>query len=195
MWKLVDFNARYAQTLGQSIADAVELQRFLVRGDRARSGGFASYRTGPRGGVDANPFTVSLHLIASLAGGPRTSAHETAWSYWDLNFATSTRDLVTREKGSIASCSVTRQVLFGSAVEAILSDPDLAKRVEAIIVRRDFCHAEIHWQDRDRSIFVTLPDEHQIELHSIKGGLAVSASIQGEAILRIADDLVAYNRE
>ena len=193
--KLRDFYLIYANpVLGLSAEDAYELERVL-----RNVKGFERGRPGPGGGADATPFSVAFVLIAIMAGGPRRRAVATATDYYEMTCEGA--ELAGRGKEfrpKIPVCPLTDERKFGPALKRILSTPNLAARVNEIVVSRDWPEAIVVYRDgrkKKRSRFVDNARTAGAARASQLGSLRVFCTLGGAPLHQMAIDLTENAKE
>lgn len=174
--------------VGLTEQDAYELQRVL-QGAK----GFEPGRPGPGGGAPATPFNVAFFLIAVMAGGPRRRAVDRTTDYYEM--PREGAELTGWGKDfepKLPVCQFTGERQFGPALKKLLTDTELAERVEEIVVSRDWPEATIAYRDADEikhSRFVDEIQERMATRSHWSGALRVSSTLGGGPIHQIAIDL------
>jgi hypothetical protein len=110
-------------------------------------------RSGPGGGLDADPFRAGFVLIAIMLDGPRSDICRRGWDAWHINHKGSVLSGWGDFKPIFARCDLTGEHLFGSAVKQILAEPSLAKNVARVRLASDCRWAEIWHSDGKTSRF------------------------------------------
>lgn len=157
--KLNDYSARLSVLFDRPISEFTELRRALSEQSShfgadddlpALEANLLKGRSGPGGGLDVTPFIATFVLLAVLVDGPRREAALRTWKAWHFNQEGSVtsgwRD--GESEPSLLECPLTQQHLFGDALRSILSDVDLAVRVDQISVSSNRT-AEIRF-DKDK---------------------------------------------
>lgn len=105
-------------------------------------------KTGPRGGLEADPFRAAFVLLAVMVNGLRSDVGTRVWSAWHINHEGSILTGWGEDwEPTIATCELTGEHLFGEALKQILSNQIFAGRVRLVRVRSDSKRAEIHFDD------------------------------------------------
>lgn len=113
-------------------------------------------RTGPKGGVDADPFRAGFLTIAAVMNSARSEVALQTWHAWHLSQTGSELSGWGDDwRPTIKACPLTKQHLFGEAFKAIISAPDIARRVVRVCIASD--SAEIVYDDEQVSKFESYP--------------------------------------
>jgi hypothetical protein len=185
MKKMRDFYRMHAKfAFGMAPEDAYEIERSLKMHER-----FPKARSGPGGGVDATPFTVTFFTIAALINGNRKDLGGRVWGYWHA-YPEGSVDCAWRdEELKIVNCEFTGKHLFGDAIQAIFTDENLALSAREIGVSRDIEEGWIRYAagDEERvTRFIDLGGRRQREHMNSIGAMQTQAFIRGTAIWSIA---------
>jgi hypothetical protein len=150
---------------------------------------------GPGTGPDASPYNVTLLLLGAWAGCERSKAPAavgplfmTPATGWDGQAAVAT---IVGDTSVAAPpspvCQLTGVPTFGMAVQAILSDPELAERVEFIEVRQGFNDGTIYQTDGEITRFT------DGAWYESANRFHITSNIPGVALVALARSLA--NRE
>jgi len=148
--KLLDYTGWLISTVRDKQATATELLRALreqsshfgrAKGEFETAIGpdLMRAKSGPGGGLDADPFRAAFVLLAIMLGGKRADIGARVWRTWHMahegsELAGFGGDWKTR----IVHCEITKKHLFGDALKAILEDEDLARNIDKVRVASDF---------------------------------------------------------
>lgn len=172
MKKLVDAVALLMPVTGMTMAENNELLRALKEGTAhfdpekleaptrqlaAKAGvevtpELVMSRPGPGGGLDADPFHLTFFMTAAMLGKRRREVALATWHAWHLHVEGSELSGWGDDwKPTIKTCGLTGSPLFGEAFKLVLSNEDLARRVDEVRISDD--HAEIHFDNGGISKF------------------------------------------
>lgn len=107
-------------------------------------------KSGPRGGLNADPCRSALVLIAVLLDGRRSDIGLRVWRAWHLSHkgSRSSPNMPGDWEPAIIRCTLTKQHLFGDALKVLLGHENIAKSVKKVRVGGDH-FAEI-WHSKDQ---------------------------------------------
>jgi hypothetical protein len=189
---LKSYVPRLAQLLGMTPDSLYERVRALVReGLLTPEAG-----RGPGSGVRATPETVALLLIAGLAADSLSDVGKSTREFAELPSRAFDRSFARSRK---KRCPLTGASRFREALVKIISDPQMAERVQQVNIQRDEKEADI--------LFRTLETVNELELARVffsdgqganrdaEGqvrGIEVRARIKRPDLVDIARDLEHY---
>lgn len=168
--KLIDFAARLAPLLGLKMGEVTELLRALKEGsehfkperlepelrdaiDEERWADVVQSRSGPGGGLPADPFRAAFLVLAIMLEKPRRKIAEAVWQVWHLPQEGSVYGGWGEDwRPTIKYCPLTKVPFFGEALKAVVGDGDLAGRVKEVRASDD--EAVIIFDDGQVSRFV-----------------------------------------
>jgi hypothetical protein len=135
-----------------------DVSRYFLIGQKGRGGGEP----------EADPFRAAFILIAMLILGPRKNIAERTWLAWHLPHSESITSGVGEDfQPKFAKCVVTGAHLFGDAIKAILTDPNLARKVKKLRIT-DNDEAEIQFQDVKASSFKIEFQQWRAVVHAVE---------------------------
>jgi hypothetical protein len=189
---LKSYVPRLAKLLGMTPDSLYERVRALVReGLLTPEAG-----RGPGSGVRATPETVTLLLIAGLAADSLSDVGKSTREFAELPSRAFDRSFTRSRK---MRCPLTGASRFRDALVKIISDPQMAERVQHVNIQRDEKEADI--------LFRTLDTVNELELARVffsdrqganrdaEGqvrGIEVRARIKRPVLVDIARDLEHY---
>ncbi len=95
-------------------------------------------RTGPGGGIDADPFRAGFVLVAMMLDGPKATIASRVWRAWHLSQEGSVLGGWGDDwKPTVTTCELTGAHLFGDALKKVLGDEDLARQVDKVRIAGD----------------------------------------------------------
>jgi hypothetical protein len=180
MTSLKTYEWQLAAKLGVSPVSLYERQRFLVRGKLLTP----IAGRGPGSGVPADAKSVSVLLTSLLASDSNV---DTKLTKIVASLYTTTGD----------ECPLTHAKTFASAFHRVLLNKRLAGEVASISLQRPFRMATIHIKpSRDRaSLLSEFVTADRITDPPDSGPFSVSATISGDLVRAIADDLWRFEEE
>jgi len=100
-------------------------------------------RSGPGGGIDADPFRAAFVLIAVMLGGKRAGLGNRVWHTWHLHHESLPRAAwgegeLDRQLREAEGCQLTGQHLFGDALKQILGNEYLARQIGRLRITGDY---------------------------------------------------------
>ena len=99
-------------------------------------------RPGPGGGVNVDPSLAAFFMLAAVLNAPRAQTSHETHTVWHFTTLAGSLDEL-----DFNPCFLTRTHLFGETLQAIVSDPTLAKRVRQIQISVRGNWAQIHYDD------------------------------------------------
>jgi len=158
--KVLDLFGRLAHYMDIPMSEGPELLRALKDGSSHFNEDLEKHdpdilkgRPGPGGGVEADPFRAAFLLLAIMVNGPRKEVAPNTWKTWHLDHEGSVLSGWGDDwKPTITICPLTRQHLFGDAIQAVIENQDLAARVEKVSVSLNR-FGEIYFDDGKVSRF------------------------------------------
>ena len=125
---------------GMGENELYELERALRRHERFPR----TTRSGPGGGVQASPLTISMLVMAALIDGPRAAmAHRMDGYLSAVTENTYLEDWESAPSPHSIPCGLTGQLKFGAALQKVFESDDCAGRTMAIRVNRSAIEAFI----------------------------------------------------
>jgi len=192
--KLITLCGHLAVATGREMSDFTELLRALKEGsthfanidigaikasEEIPTNRFIA-KSGPGGGLDADPFHTAFVVLALMLDAPRREVAIATWRAWHISHRGSILSGWGEDfEPTLAECKLTRRHLFGEAFKATLSDPELAKRVSLVRVDARSEIAEIHYDGDEIS-------EFEEEYHRRTEGLRIVGELSGNLLHRIA---------
>lgn len=129
---------------GMGENELYELERALRRHERFPR----ATRSGPGGGVQASPLTISMLVMAALIDGPRAAlAHRMDGYMSAVTQNTYLEDWESAPSPHSIPCGLTGQHKFGVALQKVFESDDYAGRTMAIRVNRSAIEAYIDFAD------------------------------------------------
>lgn len=142
-------------------------------------------RTGPRGGLDADPFRASFMLVAIMMNGMKSDIADRVWRAWHLVQQGSVLSGFGEDwKPTVKLCPLTHKFLFGDALKATLSDPRMAERVNTIRIRLDCQMGEFVYDNGKASRFKDHPE--QKDRPENEPPLMRTAELEGEILVMLS---------
>jgi hypothetical protein len=151
--KLADYTGWLLASVQDDGTTAAELLRALREqsihfdADKAPAGtelrpDILKARSGPGGGLDADPFLAGFVLIAVMLGGKRADLGNRVWHTWHLHHESMPRvawgeEELYRQLRESKGCQLTGQHLFGDALKQILGNEDLARQIGRLRITGD----------------------------------------------------------
>jgi hypothetical protein len=147
--KLIDYTGWLVSTVQDDQTTVTELLRALreqsshfdpkkAPADTLLGPDILRAKSGPGGGLDADPFLASFALLAVMLGGKRADVGERVWRSWHMHHEGSVLAGWGKDfRGKLVRCKMTGQVLFGNAVQAALANEEWTRSIDKLRVSGD----------------------------------------------------------